>query len=145
MDRKTIRLQARLGAIEYMIAELFKKFYEINDVSLKQVQKEHEFLRTYLQKMTLQIPDPALSDLTAGEMMDAFERLMERSRWQFGGDDAANGSSITPSVRDGTRPLAPRCPPQTFAVQQPISALRPKAHMVRERNCRRFCPCQVSL
>jgi hypothetical protein len=27
MDRKTIRLQARLGAIEYMIAELFKKFY----------------------------------------------------------------------------------------------------------------------
>jgi hypothetical protein len=50
MDRKTIRLQARLGAIEYMIAELFKKFYEINDVSLKQVQKEHEFLRTYLQK-----------------------------------------------------------------------------------------------
>jgi hypothetical protein len=52
MDRKTIRLQARLGAIEYMIAGLFKKFYEINDVSLKQVQKEHEFLRTYLQKMT---------------------------------------------------------------------------------------------
>ena len=61
-----------------MIAELFKKFYEINDVSLKQVQKEHEFLRTYLQKMTLQIPDPALSDLTAGEMMDPFERLMEK-------------------------------------------------------------------
>lgn len=78
MDRKTIRLQARLGAIEYMIAELFKKFYEINDVSFKQVQKEHEFLRAYLQKMTLQIPDPALSDLTAGEMMDAFERLMEK-------------------------------------------------------------------
>jgi hypothetical protein len=47
-------------------------------VSLKQVQKEHEFLRAYLQKMTLQIPDPALSDLTAGEMMDAFERLMEK-------------------------------------------------------------------
>ena len=59
MDRKTIRLQARLGAIESLIAELFKNFYEINDVSLKQVQKEHEFLRTYLQKMTLQIPDPA--------------------------------------------------------------------------------------
>lgn len=78
MDRKTIRLQARLGAIKYMIAELFKKFYEKSDVSLKQVQKEHEFLRTYLQKMTLQIPDPALSDLTAGEMMDAFERLMEK-------------------------------------------------------------------
>lgn len=78
MDRKTIRLQARLGAIEYMIAELFKKFYEKSGVSLKQVQKEHEFLRTYLEKMTLQIPDPALSDLTAGEMMDAFERLMEK-------------------------------------------------------------------
>jgi hypothetical protein len=43
-----------------MIAELFKKFYEKSDVSLKQVQKEHEFLRTYLQKMTLQIPDPGL-------------------------------------------------------------------------------------
>ena len=78
MDKKTIRLQARLGAIEYMIAELFKKIYEMNDVALKEVQKDHEFLRRYLQKMTLQIPDPALSDLTAGEMMDAFERLMEK-------------------------------------------------------------------
>lgn len=78
MDKKTIRLQARLGAIEYMIAELFKKVYEMNDVPLRDVRKDHEFLRKYLQKMTLQIPDPALSDLTAGEMMDAFERLMEK-------------------------------------------------------------------
>jgi hypothetical protein len=78
MDKKTIRLQARLGAIEYMIAELFKKVYEMNDVPLRDVRRDHEFLRKYLQKMTLQIPDPALSDLTAGEMMDAFERLMEK-------------------------------------------------------------------
>ena len=70
--------KVRLSAIEYMIADLFKKIYEMNDVPLKKVKKDHEFLRKYLQKMTLQIPDPALSDLTAGEMMDAFERLMEK-------------------------------------------------------------------
>ena len=78
IDKKTIRLQVRLSAIEYMIADLFKKIYEMNDVPLKKVKKDHEFLRKYLQKMTLQIPDPASSDLTAGEMMDAFERLMEK-------------------------------------------------------------------
>jgi hypothetical protein len=28
--------------------------------------------------MSLPIPDPAMSDLTAGEMMDAFEKLLEK-------------------------------------------------------------------
>jgi len=78
MDRKAIKLEARLGAIEYMIAELFKKFYAMSETHYKEVEKEHEMLRKYLRKMTLPIPDPALSDLTAGEMMDAFEVLLEK-------------------------------------------------------------------
>lgn len=78
MDRKAIRLEARLGAIEYMVAELFKKYYAMSDTPYKQVEKDHEFLRKYLRKTSLPIPAPALSDLTAGEMMDAFERLMEK-------------------------------------------------------------------
>jgi hypothetical protein len=78
MDRKAIKLQARLGAIEYMIAELFKKFYAMNGTRLKDVRKDHELLRKYLRKMSLPIPDPAMSDLTAGEMMDAFENLLEK-------------------------------------------------------------------
>jgi hypothetical protein len=77
MDRKEIKLAARLGAIEYMIAELFKKIYAMSDTHYKDVEKEHEFLRKYLRKMTLSISDPVLSDLTAGEMMDAFEKLLE--------------------------------------------------------------------
>ena len=78
LDRKTFRLEARLGAIEYMIAELFKKTYAMSETPRKHVRKDHELLRKYLRKMSLPIPDPALSDLTAGEMMDAFEKLMEK-------------------------------------------------------------------
>lgn len=78
MDRKTFKLEARLGAIEYMIAELFKKVYAASGTPLKNVRKDHEVLRKYLRKMSLPIDDPALSDLTAGEMMDAFENLMEK-------------------------------------------------------------------
>ena len=78
MDRKAIRLEARLGAIEYMVAELFKKFYAMSATPLKDVRKDHELLRKYLRKMSLPIPDPALSDLTAGELMDAFEALMDK-------------------------------------------------------------------
>ena len=78
MDKKAFKLAARLSAIEYMIADLFKKIYAINGTSNKEVAKEHELLRKHLRKMSLPIPDPAMSDLTAGEMMDAFEKLMEK-------------------------------------------------------------------
>ncbi|HZP70715.1 MAG TPA: hypothetical protein VFB29_12295 [Pseudolabrys sp.] len=78
MDHKTLKLEARLGAIEYMIAELFKKTYAMNGTPLKQVRKDHEQFRKHLRRMSLPIPDPAMSDLTAGELMDAFENLMEK-------------------------------------------------------------------
>ncbi len=78
MDKKAFKLAARLSAIEYMIADLFKKFYAVNGTPYKEVVKEHDVLRKHLRKMSLPIPDPAMSDLTAGEMMDAFEQLLEK-------------------------------------------------------------------
>jgi hypothetical protein len=61
-----------------MIADLFKKIYVMSGTSYKEVSKEHDLLRKHLRKMSLPIPDPAMSDLTAGEMMDAFEQLLEK-------------------------------------------------------------------
>jgi hypothetical protein len=78
MDKKAFKLAARLSAIEYMIADLFTKFYAMNGTSYKEVARDHDLLRKHLRKMSLPIPDPAMSDLTAGEMMDAFEKLMEK-------------------------------------------------------------------
>ena len=78
MDKKAFKLAARLSAIEYMIADLFKKIYAMNGTSYKEVAKDHELLRKHLRKISLPIPDPAMSDLTAGEMMHAFEKLMEK-------------------------------------------------------------------
>ena len=78
MDKKAFKLAARLSAIEYMIADLFTKIYAINGTSYKDVTRDHDLLRKHLRKMSLPIPDPAMSDLTAGEMMDAFEKLMEK-------------------------------------------------------------------
>jgi hypothetical protein len=78
MDKKAFKLAARLSAIEYMIADLFKKIYAMSGTPYKEVAKDHELLRKHLRKMSLPIPDPAMSDLTAGEMMDAFEKLLEK-------------------------------------------------------------------
>jgi hypothetical protein len=61
-----------------MIAELFKRFYATNGTPFKEVRKEHALLRKFLRKMTLPIPDAAMSHLTAGVMMDAFENILEK-------------------------------------------------------------------
>ena len=42
MDKKAFKLAARLSAIEYMIADLFKKFYAMSGTPYKEVAKEHD-------------------------------------------------------------------------------------------------------
>jgi hypothetical protein len=77
MDEKAIKLEARLGAIEYMIGELFKMVYRLGGATPAMVVESHEKFREYLRTMPMPTTDPALSDLVAAEIQEAHERLLK--------------------------------------------------------------------
>jgi hypothetical protein len=77
MDEKAIKLEARLGAIEYMLAELFKMVYLISGATPEMVESSHEKLREHLRTMAMPTTDPAISDLAAAEIQEAHEHLLK--------------------------------------------------------------------
>jgi hypothetical protein len=77
MDEKAIKLEARLGAIEYMVGQLFRMFYLSVGATPEMVEKSHEKFREYLRTMPMPPGgDPAISDLAAAEIQEAHERLL---------------------------------------------------------------------
>jgi hypothetical protein len=76
MDEKAIRLEARLGAIEYMVGQLFKMVYLSTGVTPKMVEESHERLREHLRTMATPGNNPAISDVVAAEIQEAHERLL---------------------------------------------------------------------
>jgi hypothetical protein len=77
MDEKAIKLEVRLGAIEYMIGQLFRMIYLSVGATPKIIEQSHEVLREHLR--TTPMPptdDPAISDLVAAEIQEAHERLL---------------------------------------------------------------------
>ena len=77
MDEKAIKLEVRLGAIEYMVGELFRMVYLLGRAPPEMVEESHEKLRDHLRTMPMPTSDPAISDLAAAEMQEAYERLLE--------------------------------------------------------------------
>jgi hypothetical protein len=78
MDPAAIWLEARLAAIEYVIANAFKMIYRIIGVSDEQIERSHEEFRQYLKTMTIPVDDPAIADLVASEMEQAHTRLLTK-------------------------------------------------------------------
>ena len=76
MDEKAIKLEARLGAIEYMVGQLFRMFYLSVGATPEMVEKSHEKFREHLRTMPMPPSDPAISDLAAAEIQEAHERLL---------------------------------------------------------------------
>jgi len=76
MNPTEVRLEARLGAIEYMIGQLFKSVYSITGATPEMIERSHQALRDYLRVMSIPMDDPAISDLSAGELQDAYEHLL---------------------------------------------------------------------
>ncbi len=76
MDQEAIKLEARLGAIEYMVGQLFKISYGLANVTPEMIEKSHETFREKLRMLPVPDNDPAISDLVAQEMQDAHEHLL---------------------------------------------------------------------
>src|SRR5580700_4271950 len=65
-----------LGAIEYMVGQLFKMVYLSVGATPEMIEESHEKLRQYLRTMPMPSTDPAISDLAAAEIQEAYERLL---------------------------------------------------------------------
>jgi methylphosphotriester-DNA--protein-cysteine methyltransferase len=78
MDERAIRLEARLDAIEHMLAHLHQAFYAYVGVTPEAIQAAHT---AFLEKLRLDFvagADPAKSDLTMQELEIAYSALLAR-------------------------------------------------------------------
>jgi hypothetical protein len=74
IDEESIRLQARLVAIEYAICDLFSSVYRRVDPAA--VHRRHDQLVEFFRTRTVSGCDPASSDLIAGEAELALRELL---------------------------------------------------------------------
>jgi hypothetical protein len=75
IDEKTIKLEARLCAIEFAISELFSFVYA--DVPAKAIHDRHDDWIAWLKRRGVPgLDDPALSDLFSGEAETALRELL---------------------------------------------------------------------
>jgi hypothetical protein len=77
MDQKAIKLEARLSALEYFVAEQFKMFYTSIGATPAMVEGSHQKLRDAMTKWTIPgAADPVQADMATGELQEAYERLL---------------------------------------------------------------------
>jgi hypothetical protein len=80
VDDQTIKLEARLAAIEYLLCDLWAKHYRLIGVSNDQIKRAHLRAVEALRSETFPGEGAALSDLAAGELEDAVSRLLAIQR-----------------------------------------------------------------
>lgn len=78
-NEQEIKLEVRLAAIEYFLADNFRMTYELLGASAEDVKKSHDNMRERLLTMKPKTAaDPALSDLATGELQEAFGRMLDK-------------------------------------------------------------------
>ena len=76
MDEQTLKLYARVFALEYFIAQAFKLIYALGRFSKEDIEKMHQELRDFLPTVRAPTDDPAISDLVSGELEEAHTRIL---------------------------------------------------------------------
>lgn len=76
IDEEAARLEARLLAMEYLIAEAFRMAYLEMGAPPETIKQSHQNLRNRLLTMKMPPSDPAISDLAAWELQQAFGRML---------------------------------------------------------------------
>jgi hypothetical protein len=76
MEVATIKLHARMLAIEYFLAEAFRMIYGLARFSQEEIDASHRELRDVLRTLRVPSDDPAISDLIAAELEEAHTRLL---------------------------------------------------------------------
>lgn len=76
LDENAIKAEARLLAIEHLLANLFRIVYEQAGMTDAGVEAINRMARLQLDKETFPGADPALADLWAAEIRDAVTKLL---------------------------------------------------------------------
>ena len=77
MDEATVKAEARLVAIEYLLMNLYKIVYGMTQSSPASIRAAHRRAREMMQKETFPGIDAAQSDLLASEIQTAVEQLTD--------------------------------------------------------------------
>ncbi|NLR97188.1 hypothetical protein HGP17_10115 [Rhizobium sp. P38BS-XIX] len=75
-----LKLEARLAAIEYMVAHTLSRLYLMLGVTDEQLDEMEVVSRGTLSRMTLAGVEPVVGDMFAGELQDNIERLTAITR-----------------------------------------------------------------
>jgi len=78
MDEATIRLEARLGAIENVLAGLCAKVHLMMGRSAEDFARDAQALRQTLQRFAVPGVEPTLSDLVSAELEAAHTKLLQK-------------------------------------------------------------------
>jgi hypothetical protein len=71
-----LKNEARLMAMEYMIANMYVLIHRANRSTPQQIDASHQQARQMLGQLTIPGIDPAQSDLASAEIEAAVERLL---------------------------------------------------------------------
>jgi hypothetical protein len=80
MEEATIKLHARILAIEYFLGEAFRMIYGLARFSQEEIDASHRELRDVLRTLRVPSDDPVISDLIAAELEEAHTRLLAMIR-----------------------------------------------------------------
>ena len=80
MNEDALKMEARLIAIEYMIANLYGMFCLANGATREEIETSLDQYLDQIRGETFEGVDPAQSDLLAAALEEAFERLMNQMR-----------------------------------------------------------------
>jgi hypothetical protein len=76
---QALKLQARLVAIEYMIAHLVSHQYKVDGATPETIAQGHARLRGFAREWSFpELNDPAYSDLLASEIEAALDALLAK-------------------------------------------------------------------
>jgi hypothetical protein len=77
MNQDTLKSEARLLVIEYMIQRLLITAYASAKLSPEQIKQAHKNIREQMSKEEWPAPDPGQSALASGEVEDALDRFLK--------------------------------------------------------------------
>lgn len=80
LDEEELKREARLVAMEYMLAELYGMVYALARATPEVIQSSLEDFQANLAEETIEGSDPVKGDLAIGVLEDAFAALIERIR-----------------------------------------------------------------
>lgn len=76
--QKEIEIEARLVALEFLVAQLFRIHYEQLGLSNEQVAREHTRMRTFGHGITVEgTDDPAMADHMSAEIAEHVQVVLK--------------------------------------------------------------------